>query len=454
MNLSEFDAVVLAPCGFHLDPRHEYWARSLEAFGFHTLRMEVLEEVSDNSCGRLLRFQDGLLTVSSNRKLSHQDFLLRTKLGKVPSRSPLGKFIKSRLSRMVHGVSHDLLDDLKPTLVIANDLLGAVLANTLWGDSKSRIIYDAQEVFTDSYDLLGGPTFSERERRAWIEIESLICKRSDLVVTISPGIAELYRSRHGVVCAVLPNFVPLGRAVVSEPDVKQRPTSFVLIGRADPHRGLEQLVESWDFPETLATLDLIMPETPQRRRLEVYSSKVQRKNSGPRFAAGVSPEQMIQVLSLYDVGILPYDYPYPYSFASPNKFGEYIAAGLTVLANDQPFVAEQVESHSIGQVFSWRKPDDFSRSVHILMNREHLSNLAENVKTAFRMNLNWELAGAGVWRFIEDATANEPRGLNRAALKSSEVFESSDRASFLEKFRGYCRKQLYVLARKVLSRLK
>jgi hypothetical protein len=242
--------------------------------------------------------------------------------------------------------------------------------------------------------------------------------------------------------------------VVSEPDVKQHPISFVLIGRADPHRGLEQLVESWDFPETLATLDLIMPETPQRRRLEVHSSKVQRKNSGPRFTAGVSPEQMIQVLSLYDVGILPYDYPYPYSFASPNKFGEYVAAGLTVLANDQPFVAEQVESHSIGQVFSWRKPDDFDRSVHILTNREHLSDLTENVKTAFRMSLNWELAGAGVWRFIEDATANEPRGLNRAALKSSEVFESSDRASFLEKFRGYCRKQLFVFARKVLSRLR
>jgi hypothetical protein len=66
VNLGEFDAVVLAPCRFHLDPRHEYWARSLEDFGFHTLRMEVLEEVSDASCGRLLRFQDGLLTALSS----------------------------------------------------------------------------------------------------------------------------------------------------------------------------------------------------------------------------------------------------------------------------------------------------------------------------------------------------------------------------------------------------
>jgi hypothetical protein len=454
VNLGAFDAVVLSPCGFHLDPRHEYWASSLEASGFQTLRMEVLEEVNEISCGRLLRFQDGLLTVGSNRKYSHPDFLLPIDINSVPSRSPVGKFIKSRLARMLHGVSHESLTGLKPTLVIANDLLGAVLAQTLWGGSVCRIIYDAQEVFTDSYDVQGGPTFTDKERRAWIDLESLVCERSDLVVTISPGIAELYQSRHGVICEILPNYVPLDKAETNKSGLKQCPTKFVLIGRAEPHRGLEQLVESWDFPETLATLDLIMPETPQRHRLETYSSQVQRQYSGPKFVDGVRPDQMIKTLTFYDIGILPYDYPYPYSHASPNKFGEYIAAGLAVLANDQPFVAKQVESYSIGQVFNWKKPGDFVRSVDSLADPGQHLDFAQKVATAFKTSLNWEVAGAGVWRFIEDVTKEEPRDLNRKDLKSSNVFEYFDRASLLEKMRWYCRKQLYVFARKIWTRLK
>jgi glycosyltransferase involved in cell wall biosynthesis len=454
VNLGAFDAVVLSPCGFHLDPRHEYWASSLEASGFQTLRMEVLEEVNEISCGRLLRFQDGLLTVGSNRKRSHRDFLLPIDINAIPSRSPLGNFIKSRLVRMLHAVSHDLLVGLKPTLVVANDLLGAVLAQALWGGSDCKIIYDAQEVFTDSYDVIGGPVFTDKERRAWIDLESLVCKRSDLVVTISPGIAQLYQSRHGVTCEVLPNYVPLDKAETNKSDLKHHPTRFVLIGRADPHRGLEQLVDSWDFPETLATLDLIMPVTPQRQRLEAHSSQVQRKHSGPKFVAGVSPEQMITSLSFYDIGILPYDYPYPYSYASPNKFGEYIAAGLAVLANDQPFVAQQIESYSIGRVFSWKKPGDFIRGVEYLAHPDRHLDFVQKVATAFKMSLNWEVAGAEVWRFIEDATTKESRDLDRKDLNSSDVFEHSDRASILEKSRWYCRKHFYVFARKVWTRFK
>jgi hypothetical protein len=365
----------------------------------------------------------------------------------------LGKFVKSRLARMLYGVSHDSVAGLKPTLVVANDLLGALLAQTLWSDSESWIIYDAQEVFTDSYDLLGGPTFTDKERRAWIDLESLVCKQSDLVVTISPGIAELYQSRHGVVCEVLPNYVPIDKAETREFEGGQHPTRFVLIGRADPHRGLEQLVESWDFPETLATLDLIMPETLQRRRLEAHSTQIQRQNSGPRFVDGVSPERMIKTLSFYDIGILPYDYPFPYSHASPNKFGEYVAAGLAVLANDQPFVTQQVESHAIGQVFSWKKSGDFARRVNSLSQPNQLVGLAQKVEAAFNTSLNWEMAGAGVWRFIKDVKVDEPQGINHRGSKPCEAFEYSDRASILETFSWYCRKQMYVYARKIWTRI-
>ena len=71
--LSGFDAVVLAPCEFHLDPRHEYWANSLEAIGFKTLRMEVLESTNNMSQARKVAYSQGLLTMASNRLVRDKD---------------------------------------------------------------------------------------------------------------------------------------------------------------------------------------------------------------------------------------------------------------------------------------------------------------------------------------------------------------------------------------------
>jgi hypothetical protein len=454
MNLGLFDAVVLSPCGFHLDPRHEYWAKSLEDAGYQTLRFEVLEDADDGSLSRFLRLQNGLLTVGSNRKISNQEFRLKVGADEFPAKSPLGRYIKARLARMLYAISHDSLCNLRPSVVVANDLLGAVLAVAMWGDTTCRIIYDAQEVFTDSYDLLGGPVFSESERIAWIELESNVCKRADLTVTISPGIAQLYKTRHDTVCEILPNYIPKARSEIRQSDSSSRPKRFVLIGRADPHRGLEELVESWDIPEDIATLDLIMPETPQRGRLEAHCSQVKRLHAGPRFVAAVPPDQMIKTLSFYDVGILPYKYPYPYSHASPNKFGEYVGAGLAVLANDQPFVTEQVSKHSLGQIFSWGASNEFLASVFNLSDSDNLGEITENVKTAFETSLNWESAGTQVWRFIGETRSTRSRPDVSELSKPDEVTQFCEVASKFEELVWRCRRQIIKFAQIAWTRFR
>lgn len=454
MNLGVFDAVVLSPCEFHLDPRHEYWAKTLEDAGYQTLRFEVLEDARDGSLSRFVSFKNGLLTVGSNRKVSTKELQRWVGVDSLPGKTPLGRYIKGRLTRMLNAISHESLSNLRPSVVIANDLLGAVLAKALWGTTECRIIYDAQEVFTDSYDLLGGPVFSEVERSAWIELESVVCKRADMTVTISPGIAALYNSRHDIACEVLPNYIPRAQSEIRPLDTLRRPIKFVLIGRADPHRGLEELVESWDIAEDIATLDLIMPQTPQRKRLEVHSSQVRRQHAGPRFVPAVPANQMIKTLSSYHVGVLPYNYPYPYSHASPNKFGEYVGAGLAVLANNQPFVAEQVSRYSIGQIFDWGVPNDFLASVLRLSDLDNLVEISQNVGTAFKTALNWESAGTQVWRFVDNANPTRVRLENPAFPQEAEVCLFRENSSKFEKVLWQCRTYLIGFAQRAWARFR
>ena len=446
--LSGFDAVVLAPCEFHLDPRHEYWANSLEDIGFKTLRMEVLESISNMHQARKIAYSQGVLTLASNRSAKDNDIPIHIRESIPHPQSVLGRFINLRLKNLLSAVAHDSFSEFRPRVVIANDLLGGILAQAIWGLSETAIIYDAQEIFTDSYDVIGGPRFTSSERAAWIDFESHICSKSNLVVTISPGVRDLYESRHGTACEVLPNFVPLNQHVNQEYEPEKMPKRFVLIGRADPNRGLEELVTCWDFPREIATLDLIMPFTQQRQKLVMLSSKVERVHSGPSFLQPVRPDEMIKVLSKYDVGILPYNYPYPYSHASPNKFGEYIAAGLALLANDQAFVSQLVTTYSLGRVFDWSKSGDFGNCVCALSNSSELKSTRDNVNSASNKFLNWEIAGVPVWSYllgIDRSQISSTQSVDPIKQKGFQIVEASRGHEFA---RWYLRKAVLRLAKR------
>jgi len=280
--------------------------------------------------------------------------------------------------------------------------MGLIVACALWNRTETIIVYDAQEVFTESYEVLGGPQLSDSEKSAWIAFESELCKQANLVVTISPGIAELYQERHETNCLVLPNFVPQSR-VADPPQVGTAgPARFVFIGRAEPLRGLEEIITQWDVPSTIATCDLIMPFTPQRKRFEALSSRITRRFDGPNFRSPVAPDQMIGTLCKYDVGILPYRYSYPYSHASPNKFGEYMAAGLALIANDQHYVRTLIEEHQLGLIFDWNQSGEFVEAVNQISQADRLRTHRNNVKIAARSHLNWDQAGNDVWKFLKD----------------------------------------------------
>jgi glycosyltransferase involved in cell wall biosynthesis len=397
MKIQECDAIVLTSSPFAGDPRHLSWAEYLSAKGFDVLRVEILEEGVDlrKSIGGEVR--DGVLSVFSNRGPRRAEIAKWPAVGSLPAHSILGRFLKNRLLRQLTATTSNILDGLHPSLVIANDLSGAILALSMWSDSEAKIIYDAQEVFTDAYDMLEGPRLTAAEQDAWITLETDVCRRVAHVVTVSPGIAALYAERHDVDTAVVPNFVPSARHVPSQQLHRSGPVRFVYVGRADPHRGLEELVTMWDFPEDVMTLDMIIAQSPAREHLYKLSQRCTRRFAGPQFCKPVLPTEIISVLSTYEVGVLPYSYPYPYSHASPNKLGEYIAAGLAVVATDQSFVAKILTEFEIGKIFNWQNSGSFSAAVLEVSNRSCLETLRSRVATVRSSNLTWETFAEIFW---------------------------------------------------------
>jgi glycosyltransferase involved in cell wall biosynthesis len=382
-------AVVLAPCPFDLDPRHGYWTASLRRSGYEVIELEVVDRPGNwrNTAER--RWTAGRVSVyCSSASVTRRGFA--EKLDDIPVESSTGQYLHGQFRRVAMAV--ELASEIvnAAAVLVANDLSGAIAALNSVDNSRVRILYDAQEIFTDSYDLLAGEPLTPAERRAWVEIESNVVRSVDQVVTVSPGIAALYLERHGRQPHVLPNFAPLEKFRERHNSEAQLPTRFVFLGRADPHRGLEELVEQWDFDPALATLDLFIPHSAAMKSLVRHSAHVQRQFAGPVFRNSVRPSEIVETLREYDVGVLPYAYPPPYDNASPNKFGEYVAAGLPVIANRQPFVANLIERLGIGTVFNWSNQGEFHAAVLRSLDSKTRSEWSRNVLFQREAHLTWD----------------------------------------------------------------
>ncbi len=421
-------AVVLTPIQFDLDPRHLYWKESLDS-SFE--RVEIWQFLGTKSRpsqkGVGVCVSQGtqnsvtVITLESSHKSARwameefssitsgteSEVLERFLDCPSESSSVTHTYLLAQVERMIAALGLASTLDF-PSLVIANDLISAIAASAVWADDETKIIYDAQEVFVDMYRSSPADKMSKTEEDFWLNLETLVCSKVDQVVTVSPGIAELYSQRHSVVASVVPNWVPLSHEVSSS-NKANPPIKFVYMGHAAPHRGLEDLIRKWDASMDQATLDLFIPERPYTQSLRELIEKCVSKKSHLKITLNppVPSDEMIETLAGFDVGIIPYDHPYPYSHCSPNKLGQYLAAGLAIVSNELPFVQQTIESARCGEVFKWSELGSFEKVVHDICNNSDLSELKANSQSAFHESFNWDLS---VKKFAESTNTFQNLG--------------------------------------------
>lgn len=370
---------------FDADPRHSYWCHALRKLGCNVIKVQIIDEGCPPRHRVSMSVQGDCWTVAVNR------FATVVAPLRPPIVTSTGKYLEliDRAISEAVGLLSSAISD--AAMVVAIDLL--VARNIVARGRNTMVIYDAHEVFVESYDMLDTTPLSDIERLYWKEVERDVVRTAFATVTVSPGIADFMQEYTGVLPRVIPNYLPLKlRQQRGHTASRTGPVRFVYVGRADPFRGLDRLVSSWDFDPLKATLDLYITESPYKDRLLALSSEVLRSHAGPEFRKPVDPTHIPAVLASYEVGVIPYEYPPPYSEASPNKFGEYVAAGLSVISNGSGFVSQQIVEHSLGTIFDWTIPGTFVDAVEEMAALAKSGRLPGTSEAVFQKVMNWEVS--------------------------------------------------------------
>ena len=241
-------------------------------------------------------------------------------------------------------------------------------------ETGSEVIFDAREFYPAQFEQ------EKLWRLTWGRLYRHICTKyldeCRSVVTVSDGLAELYRTRFGTHAKVIPSFAhPSVKAEVRT----ETPLRFVHHGNASAARSLENLVKGIGQVRG-ATLDLylVVKEPTYYRTLEKLCDSYEHVN----LHQPVSFEDIGETLSQYDVGIFA---PEPKTtnllYCLPNKFFEFIQAGLAVLISPLPDLQRWTVQHDVGWVTGGFSSEDIYKPAEQL-GRETVEEKKANARSA------------------------------------------------------------------------
>lgn len=253
----------------------------------------------------------------------------------------------------------------------ANDLIALPVAAEAAKKKGAKLIFDAHEY---------APLELEN-RRYWrlffrpimIYFLKKYSASIDASITVAPLISRRYKKEFGLDPIVVLN-VP-ERIDLPEKKFESKDIRLVHHGGAIRDRGLERMIEALSFCGERFTLHFLLIDT-DRSYME-YLKKTANKLAPSRvtFHDPVTPEKIVQRISEYDMGFyLLEPNSYNNKVALPNKFFDFIVAGLAVCIGPSPSMVEMVREYGFGCVASSFDPHDVAHLLNGLTS-DHLKNM-------------------------------------------------------------------------------
>jgi glycogen synthase len=272
------------------------------------------------------------------------------------------------------------VDRLRPDIIHANDfrMLGVGARAAVRAREHGRDV----KVVWDAHEFLPGIKPWESHPRwhiSQIAHEREYAPAADVVVTVSPELAELLQETHGL--RELPTVVLNTPYAAQAEEHAHQPTIrqalgvgadvpiMVYSGSAAPQRGLDIMVEALPrLPDVVCAFVVSRPESDYVRSL-VARARELGVSERLRLLPYVPFDQVVPFLSSADAGVIPIHHWPNHEIALITKFFEYAHARLPIVVSDVKAMAHMTRQTGQGEVFETEDIDSFVAAVRAVVDK-------------------------------------------------------------------------------------
>lgn len=276
----------------------------------------------------------------------------------------------------------------EPDVVHCNDLNSLLAGFMLKRRLDIPLAYDAHEVYPEQFP-------PHRRSATWhsfySELERRLLPHTDFRMTVCDSIGDHYVERHASAPWVTVRNTP-SRALLPPESVLSRrnePRVALYHGAYFEHRGLDEVIRAAPTVDGVRFVFRGMGyHEPALRALAErmgVSGRVE-------FAAPVPMTELVPLAARCDVGLNPFiSNCLNTQFALPNKFFEYMMAGLALASSDLVEMRRLTKQLDIGILFDSESPEAIAGGLrNVLADPHGLDTLRRNAYLRARDEYNWE----------------------------------------------------------------
>ena len=231
---------------------------------------------------------------------------------------------------------------LRPDACWANDT-DTLLASTLAARMlRCPLLFDAHELFPDVPELVDKP----RVRSVWRWVEKRCLPRVTAAFTVCQSVAEEYKKRYGVEMTVVRNLQERGDRDYSNYSDYTDYSVLLYQGAVNVGRGVREAIDAMEW---LPGCRLVVAgDGDLKEELEAYAAGLPWAER-VKFLGRTEPQRLHALTCRADLGLcLLEDLGLNYRYALPNRVGDFIQAGVPLLATGFVEIARVVNEYGTG----------------------------------------------------------------------------------------------------------
>ena len=275
-------------------------------------------------------------------------------------------------------------------VLLSNDL-DSLLANYCAHKikSKSRLVYDTHELFTEVPELTARP----KVRKVWLRIEEWIFPKLEIVYTVNESIASIYSKKYNKNVRVVRNVSKLWKpqTILSKRELNLPEDRHIIILQGsgiNVDRGAEEAVMAMKAVENALFVIVGSGDVIPDLKIMVTENHLENK---VRFVGRVPYDTMMNYTYHADLGLsLDKDTNSNYKYSLPNKIFDYIHTTTPVISSDLIELKRVIHKHNVGRIIPEHSANGVAETINLILKDPILlAELKENCKKAALIE-NWE----------------------------------------------------------------